>query len=125
MAVRRSRLLAFQVGSTAWLTLEKLSQQVISFLLFFVLAPLLGPTAFGLFAIVSVFMGTAELLIVSAVSEALVTTPHLDARHLGTANAAGLIAGLIVGGLAYVFADPLASWFAAPDLAWMFRLLAP
>ena len=60
---------AFGSRPTIWMTLDKLTQQIIWLLLFLILAPILGPKPYGQFTIVMAFIGFCEMVIVGAAVE--------------------------------------------------------
>src|ERR1035437_1061043 len=110
---------------TIWLTLDKLTQQVMWLLLFMILAPILVPKPYGLFAIVMSFIGLCEMVIVGATVESLVTVPDATDSHLRTANLVTVIAALVAAAAVFAAALPMAKFFDAPDLEQLFRVLAP
>ncbi len=110
---------------TIWLTLDKLTQQVMWLLLFMILAPILGPKPYGLFTIVMAFIGLCEMVIVGATVESLVTVPDATDSHLRTANLVTVIAALVAAAAVFAAALPMAKFFDAPDLEQLFRVLAP
>ena len=110
---------------TIWLTFDRLTQQVIWLVLFSILAPILGPTPYGLFTIVMAFIGFCELVIIGGAVEALLTVPVATDSHLRTANLVTLIAAIIAAGAAFAAASPIASFFQAPELEQLFRVMAP
>ena len=105
----RARLPA--VSPVVWLTSERVTQQALSLILFAVLAPILGPRPYGLFAIVMVFVGFCEWILLEGAVEALVSVDDLDQLHTTTANLAnGLLAlafGLAMSALAPAIAAAL------------------
>ncbi len=115
----------FGSNPTIWLTLEKLTQQLIWLLLFLILAPILGPKPYGLYAIVMALVGFCEVVIVGATVESLVTVPEVTDGHLRLANLVTVTASVGAGVAAFAAAGPLAMFFDAPELAPLFRALAP
>ena len=105
----RARLPA--VSPVVWLTSERVTQQALSLILFAVLAPILGPRPYGLFAIVMVFVGFCEWILLEGAVEALVTVDDLDHLHTTVANlTSGLLAlvfGLAISALAPAIAAAL------------------
>jgi O-antigen/teichoic acid export membrane protein len=92
------------LSPVAWVTVEKVTQQVLWLIIFAVLAPILGPRPYGLFSIVMVFVGLCEMILLEGAIEALVTVDDLDHLHTSTTNlTTGVIAaalGLAVAALA-------------------------
>ena len=115
---------ASRLSPTGWLTLEKLAQQGIWLVLFAVLAPILGPTPYGLFSLTMVVVGFCELVIVDAGAEALLTLPEATDAHVRTANLGNLAAGVVAAAVTCACAFPMALAFRAPELAPMFFALA-
>src|ERR1700722_6633736 len=74
------------LSPVAWVTFEKVTQQVLWLILFAVLAPILGPRPYGLFSIVMVFGGLCELILLEGAIEALVMVDDLEHLHTTTAN---------------------------------------
>jgi O-antigen/teichoic acid export membrane protein len=115
----------FSFSPTMWLTLEKFIQQGMWLMLFVILAPILGPKPYGMFAIVMAFIGFCETVIVGATSESLVTIPDIDDKHLQTANLATLAIATIAGVMAFAASNLLAEFFETADLGPLFRALSP
>lgn len=72
----------------AWITVERLTQQILWIVLFSILAPILGPRPYGLFSLVMVFVGVCEYILIDGATEALVTVRDCDHLHTSTANLA-------------------------------------
>jgi O-antigen/teichoic acid export membrane protein len=88
-----------------WLTSDRVTQQALSLILFAVLAPILGPRPYGLFALVMVFVGFCEAVLLDGAVEALVTVEDLEHLHTTAANLTnGLVASLL--GLAMFASAP-------------------
>ncbi len=115
----------FEPSPTLWLTLEKLVQQLLWLILFLILAPILGPKPYGLFAIVMAFIGICEVLIVDAAVEALVTIPNATREHFGTANILTIILAIVAAAAAAGASSTIATIFEAPELRPLFQALAP
>ena len=69
------------LSPVVWLTSERVTQQALSLILFAVLAPILGPRPYGLFAIVMILVGFCEWIFLEGAVEALVTVDNLDHLH--------------------------------------------
>src|SRR5271157_1057510 len=104
------------LSPTAWLTIEKLTQQILWLILFSILAPILGPRPYGVFAIVMVFIGLCEIVLQEGVAEALLTVDHLDKDHTSTANFCNLIIGLTAALLIFIFAPIISRIFDGPEI---------
>lgn len=117
------RLPAF--SPVAWLTAERLVQQVMWLGLFVVLAPILGPQPYGQFSIVMVFVGICELLLLEGATEALVSVKELDSLHSSTVNASNLLLALVATAVMAAFAPLLAAFYQDPELKRLLWALCP
>ena len=113
-----------RLSPTAWVTAEKLFAQAFGLVIFAVQAPLLGPHAFGLIAVVMVLISFWEAVPGAAAIDALISVRALDAAHLTAiliaTTGAGLAAGVCVGAAA----PTLARAFGEPDLMPIMRAMA-
>src|ERR1700761_12862 len=91
------------MSPSLWVTVEKLSQQAVWLVLFAILAPILGPRPYGLFAIVMVFIGYCEST-VGAACEALMGMDPLEPLHLKTATTCNLVVAIAAGILVFLLA---------------------
>lgn len=107
-----------------WSAIESLSRQVVSLLIFFVLARLLSPQAFGLVALASVFTAFIEIFLDQGFSQAIIQRQDLEPDHLDTAfwTNLGISSLLTLSGIA------ASSWVAdllhEPDAAPIIQFLS-
>ncbi len=120
---RRWRLPA--LTPTSWITAEKLVQQALWLVLFVVLAPILGPTPYGLFSLTMVVIGFCEIVLAEVAAEALLSLETMSGRHLATANLCNLVVGGAAAACTALAAAPMAAAFHQPVLRWMFYALTP
>ena len=73
------------VKGIVWSFLEKWCNQLVSTTVFLVLARLLGPEAFGLTALASVFLAFMTTFLQQGFAEAIIQREKLDPEHLDTA----------------------------------------
>ena len=99
----------------AWLTSERVTQQTLSLILFAVLAPILGPRPYGLFALVMVFVGFCEAILLDGAVEALVTVDDLQHLHTTAANLTNGLMALILGLVMFASAPAIAAAMHDPD----------
>jgi O-antigen/teichoic acid export membrane protein len=99
-----------------WTFFQKVGGQVISFVVFVVLARLLSPDDFGLVAMANVSIAFLTLFTGAALTAALVQRAEIDASHLDTMfwTVVGLSILLAVG--TWQFAAEIAEFFKEPDL---------
>jgi PST family polysaccharide transporter len=108
-----------------WSAIQNWGTQVISFLVFFVLARLLEPKAFGLVALAGVFFSFMELFLGQGFANALVQRDELEPEHLDTAFWINLSIGGTLMAIAIAFAAPIANWFDQPQLAPILQWMSP
>ena len=86
-----------EVSPVVWVTSGRVTQQALSLILFAVLAPILGPRPYGLFALVMVFVGFCEAILLEGAVEALVTVDDLHHLHTTAANLTNGLIALVFG----------------------------
>lgn len=111
MAIRLPTL-----SPVAWLTADRVTQQVLWLILFAILAPILGPRPYGLFSIVMVFVGFCEFILLEGAIEALVTVRDLHHLHTTTANAANAVIAIVFGVVMSVLAPAIGGAFHDPQM---------
>ena len=107
MASAPRRLVATRlpmVSPVVWLTSGRVTQQALSLILFAVLAPILGPRPYRTLALVMVFVGFCEAVLLEGAVEALVTVDDLDHLHTTTANRTNGLIALAFGLAMFAFA---------------------
>ncbi|MEA2756311.1 MAG: hypothetical protein QOJ54_2600 [Aliidongia sp.] len=112
------------MSPSLWITVEKLSQQAVWLLLFAILAPILGPRPYGLFAIVMVFIGFCEFVTVEAAAEALIGMDRLERLHLETATTCNLAVSILAGIGVFLLAPLFGQLFEDPELTSLFQVLS-
>jgi O-antigen/teichoic acid export membrane protein len=113
-----------QMQPVAWSTIEKFFQQAIWLLLFFILAPILGPRPYGQFSIVMVFIGFCELVLAVPAIEAQLSMEKLEPNHTRTANLAGLALGILAGSVIFLLAPYIGWAFGDAELNSVFRIMS-
>ncbi len=111
------------VKGLIWSSANNWGQKAISFLTMLVLSRLLGPEAFGLVALASVFTAFVQIFLDQGFVDAIVQRDDLDAKHLDTAFWTSMLTGglLMVAGIATsglvaaLFQEPR----LAPIIAWL------
>jgi O-antigen/teichoic acid export membrane protein len=113
------------ISPIAWLTIERVTQQALWLILFAILAPILGPRPYGLFAIVMVFVGFCELILLEGTVEALVTVEKLENDHMNTANLVNIGVSIAFGILMSVLAPWLGDIFHDGEMKLVIWILSP
>jgi O-antigen/teichoic acid export membrane protein len=109
---------------TAWVTVQTVLTQIIGLALFAVQAPLLGPTAFGLFSFVMVFISLCEIVLGSGATDALLSIATIESRHYAVVTTVSLLVALALGVAIFAAASPLAAFCGQPALVPLFRWMA-
>ncbi|WP_336490599.1 lipopolysaccharide biosynthesis protein [Methylobacterium nigriterrae] len=111
-----------------WMVLDMFGGQVIPFAIFLVIARIIGPQAYGTFALAMAFVGLMSVVIYQGIADALIQVPELDERHVSTA----FWMNLALASLIFLLVQALAGWVAelyhAPEMEPVLRwiaLLAP
>ena len=111
-----SDLQTHTVTGVLWAGGARVGQQMLQFGVTIVLARLLGPSDFGLFAMIAVFAGFASLLVDFGLSAALVQRKAVEERHLSTAFWMNLAAGAALTALMAAAAPAIAAFYGEPRL---------
>lgn len=108
-----------------WSAVQNWGSQAGSLLVFFVLARLLNPEAFGLVALANVFLVFMQIFLNQGFAQVLIQRQKLEPEHLNTAFWINLGIGAVLT-LAVVIAAPgIADLFQQPQLAPILRGFSP
>jgi O-antigen/teichoic acid export membrane protein len=111
-------------GSVAWAAAGNWSCQLVSFVVYMLLARRLGPESYGLIGMTSVATALAYTVVFDGTASYIVRAEEIEPGHVDAvfwlqASAAGVLAlGMILGG------EPLARFYAEPPLAAILLALA-
>jgi teichuronic acid exporter len=114
-----------KISPTSWVTAQNLFKQLFAIALFAIQAPMLGPRAFGLIALVMVFIGFCEYVLEIAATDALVSVKNIEESHYATMTTVNVVSGVALGILIFVFAPYIAASFREPQLTSLLRFMAP
>lgn len=112
------------VKGVVWSAITSWGRQAIAFIVFFLLARLLGPEAFGLVALATVFLAFVQVFVDQGFAEAIIQRHELDPEHLDTAFWTNLGIGLVITVLCMGTAGLAAGLFHEPQLAPVIRWLS-
>jgi PST family polysaccharide transporter len=107
-----------------WSAIQKIGNQGVSFVVFFCLARLLAPEAFGLIALASVFLAFVQIFLNQGFAEAIVQREELEPEHLDTAFWVSLIISILLTIISISIADIVAQGFQQPELTPIIRWLS-
>lgn len=108
-----------------WSGIEKWGGQLISTLVFLLLARILGPKDFGLVALASTFLSFMQIFLDQGFSQAIVQRQELTDEHLDTAFWSNLLIALILFIIIILASGQVAAFFKEPQLALILCWMAP
>jgi O-antigen/teichoic acid export membrane protein len=106
-----------RISPTSWVTAQNLFKQLFTIALFAIQAPLLGPKAFGLIALVMVFVGFCEYVLEITGTDALISIRDIEPQHYSTMTTMNVVAAAVMGVGIFVFAPSIGALFREPQLA--------
>ncbi|MEQ9486246.1 MOP flippase family protein [Coleofasciculus sp. F4-SAH-05] len=112
------------VKGVVWSAIQGWGTQAIAFIVFFVLARLLEPEAFGLVALAGVFLAFIQIFIDQGLSTAIVQRQELEPEHLDSAFWTNLGISLLLTLFGIAAAGFVAELFKEPQLAPILRWLS-
>ena len=104
------------ISGVKWTAIEKVSTQIVNFLLGLLLARLLDPSDFGTIGMLGIFMAISSTFIDSGFSSALIRKPEISDEDYSTAFYFNIIAGLVCYALMFVCSSLIADFFEMPIL---------
>lgn len=107
-----------------WTALQNFGSQIISFVVFSLLARLLGPEVFGLVALAGIFLAFVQIFTDQGLSAAIVQRQELDPEHLDTAFWINVGTGILLTVFGIAAAGVVANIFNEPQLAPIVRWLS-
>jgi PST family polysaccharide transporter len=99
-----------------WASAENWSRQLISLIVFMVLARILAPADIGLYAIVTVVIALMQIFLDNGVGEAIVQRRELEPDHLSAGFWVNTIVSVALAGAAIFLANSIAALFGEPAL---------
>jgi PST family polysaccharide transporter len=107
-----------------WVTSQQVVQQVSNFLVFVVLARLLGPDSIGLVAFAGLFVAFTMIFAIQGFTEAIVQRNPLEPEHLDSAFWGNFAVGIFLTAFGILVAPFLARLFREPQLAAIIRWMS-
>lgn len=117
------QLRALAVKSAAWYGGTRLWGQLLSWIITIVLARLLVPADYGLFAMAYTMLTVLELLQEFGLGTAIVQRKDLTTRQLNGIFWTVVGASLLLTTLTFVGADAISGFYGEPKLPWVLRVL--
>lgn len=106
-------------SKSAWSILDNLVQQVLSFVIFLILARWLTPHEFGLLAIAHLMVLFTRMSLLDSLAMPVVRSPEVSNDLFDWLFTICTVVSLMVAALMVAAAWPLARFFEAPDLTWV------
>ncbi|MFV1991055.1 MAG: lipopolysaccharide biosynthesis protein [Acidimicrobiales bacterium] len=110
--------------STKWSLMSLVSTQVIRITFTVILAPILGPTNFGIVGQATIYIAFAAVFMDLGLAAVLIQRPNLDRRVVGTVTAVNLVVVGVLVTFTLAFADLWSGIFDTPELAGVLRVLS-
>jgi O-antigen/teichoic acid export membrane protein len=107
-----------------WAVVRIGSSNVLGFILFLVLARVLSPRDFGVFALATLVVDIARVVSTAGLSEAVTRDKEASEALADTAFWAGLGLSFVIGAFAWVLAPLYASFIDQPEITALLRCLA-
>lgn len=105
-----------------WSLIERLSSQVISFLLGIVLARLLSPSDYGIVGMTMIFILLSNVFIEAGFANALIRKTNRTEQDLSTAFYFNVLIGILAYCILWIGSPFIADWFKEPLLSLLIRI---
>ena len=112
------------IKSFLWKLFERLSAQLIQFVVTIVLARLLLPSEYGIIALIAIFIQLCDVIIDGGLNTALIQKKDADNTDFSTIFYFSLSMALVLYGVMYVSATPIAHFYDQPELVPVVRVLS-
>ncbi|MCC5655412.1 lipopolysaccharide biosynthesis protein [Nostoc sp. XA010] len=112
------------VRSVIWTVIESWGRQVVSLVVFFILARLLNPETFGLIALASIFIEFVQIFVDQGFSVAIIQRQEINSEHLDTAFWTTLGISILLTVLSVAGAGLAANFFKQPHLVPIIQCLS-
>ncbi|WP_370545941.1 lipopolysaccharide biosynthesis protein [Edwardsiella tarda] len=106
-----------------WSAIEKLSSQVLQFVIMILLARLLGPKALGLIGMITVFISISQIFIDGGFYSALIRKESISENDLSTTFTFNLAIAVLCYFLIFSIAPAIAEFYNEKELVWLLRFL--
>lgn len=112
------------IKGVVWTAIQNWGSQAISLIIFFVLARLLEPEAFGLLAMANVFLALMQIFLDQGFAQALIQRQELEPEHLDTAFWTNIASGSILTILGVMLSSSIAALFDQAQLTAILQWLS-
>ena len=112
------------IHGAMWSAVEKWGAQLVSTIIFLLLARLLGAEAFGLVALANVFMHFMQIFLDQGFAQAIIQKDELEPEHLDTAFWTSVLMGALFILAILAGAGAVANFYNEPELAPIIRWMS-
>jgi teichuronic acid exporter len=112
------------LNAVIWSAAERMSSQMIRFVIGIVLARLLEPAEFGLIGMLAVFLSVSNVFVNCGFGEALIQKQNVTRQDESSVFYFNLILGFLAAITLYLGAPVIARFYAQPALVWLARIMA-
>jgi teichuronic acid exporter len=112
------------INAVVWSGVERLSAQLIRFVIGIILARLLLPAEFGLIGMLAIFMGVAQVFVNCGFGEGLIQKQNTTLRDECSVFYLNIAFGVFAAGALYAVAPWIAAFYHQPILTSLTRLMA-
>ncbi len=111
------------ISGVIWKMCERVTSQLVSFVVSVILARILLPEDYGIVAIVTLFITIADAFVNNGLGSALIQKKNADEKDFSTMFYAGIILALILYGILYFIAPFISSVYAKTDITLVLRVM--
>lgn len=124
MTQERGGLSRLAARGAVWAVLERSGEAIVQIAVLAVLARRVPPGAFGLIALTVVVLTLVRVLVDQGVAKAIVQRSTISNLHLDSSFWFTMVAALLLGGLIFITANPIAAFFNEASLARLLRMVS-
>lgn len=112
------------IRGIGWSSLETWGAQLLRFVVYVLLARLVGPSAFGIIALAGVFLKLTEILVKQGFGEAIVQRKDLEGSHIDAAFWLSFVGGIVFAVALALAAPYISRFYAEEELSSVIRWLS-
>ncbi len=109
--------------ATIWSFVERLSTEIMTFVIGVLLARLLSPSDYGIIGLTTIFIVVSNVFIESGFSNALIRKIDRSEKDLSTAFIFNVVVGILLYGLLFFCSGLIADFFSEPILVDLIRIV--
>ena len=111
------------VSGLRWTAIERFSNQIIQLALSIIIARLISPEAYGVLAILLIFINISQVFIESGLGSALIfKNKEISKEDINTTFVFNLVVSVILCALIWIFSDSIQRFYDVEDLALFLRV---